>query len=384
MDGVVDRFLTWSRGAPLTGRVGAARALARAYLTSELSGPEREEIETAMTVLLDDSAIEVRLVLADSLAKSQHAPAHIIMTLAADADPVALMVAEHSPVILDSELVDMAATRGEAMQIAIANRPFLSRAVSAAIGEVGTVEACRALVVNPGARIPRFTLDRIVARHGDHPELRLALLERKDLPLDVRQVLLGKLAGALRDLIVGHGWTTPERAAAVTEDARECATIAASFEAPADNLPALVAQLIEGNALTPAFLIRAVAAGQTLLFETALSTLARVPKERVAALVASGRTANLRALLQKAGLPHKTFPAFAAAIDVIRKGEAMAEPGEAGDYRRAAALIDTIVTKYQRRPDRELDHILALLRRFARDAKRAAARDYAEQVRAAA
>jgi uncharacterized protein (DUF2336 family) len=384
MDGVVTRFLTWSRGAPVAGRVGAARALARAYLTSELSPEEREQVETAMTVLLDDQAVEVRLVLADALGKSQHAPAHIIMTLATDAEPVALIVAEHSPVILDSELVDMAATRGEAMQIAIASRPFLSRAVSAALGEVGSAEACRALVINAGARVPRFTLDRIVGRHGDCPELRLALLERKDLPLDVRQVLLGKLAGALRDLIVGHGWTTPERAAAVTDDARECATIAASFEAPVDNLPALVAQLMEGNALTPAFLIRAVAAGQALLFETALSMLARVPKERVAALVASGRTANLRALLQKAGLPHKTFPAFSAAIDVIRQGEALAEPGEGGDYRRAAALIDAIVTKYQRRPDRELDQILALLRRFARDAKRAAARDYAEQIRAAA
>ena len=58
-----------------------------------------------------------------------------------------------------------------------------------------------------------------------------------------------------------------------------------------------------------------------LLFETALSMLAKVPLERVAALIASGRSTNLRALLQKASLPQKTFPAFAAAIDVIRKGD---------------------------------------------------------------
>ena len=42
-------------------------------------------------------------------------------------------------------------------------------------------------------------------------------------------------------------------------------------------------------------------------------------------------------------------------------------------------MIDAIVTRYQKRQDRELDQILALLRRFARDAKRSAARDYAEQ-----
>lgn len=382
MNAIVDQFLGWARTAPVSGRVGAARALARAYLTSELSLDERSQIDTALTVLLDDPAVEVRMMLADALAKSEHAPPHVIMALAGDAEPVALLVAEHSPVILDSELVDMVAMRGETMQIAIASRPFLSRAVSAAIGEVASASACLALVGNRGARVPRFTLDRIVARHGDHPELRLALLERNDLPLDVRQVLVGKLADALRQLMVGHGWTTPDRAAQVTEDARECATIAASFEAPADNLPALVGQLIEGKALTPAFLIRAVAAGQILLFETALSMLAHIPQDRVAALIASGRSSNLRALLQKAKLPASTFPAFIAAFEVIRNGDPLADADS--DYRRATHIIDAIVSRMQSRPERELDQILALLRRFTRDAKRAAARDYAEQLRQAA
>ncbi len=377
MSAMVDNFLDWARRAPVSARTGAAKALARAYLGSALPEDERDDIETAMTVLLDDAAVEVRTVLADTLADSENAPAHIIMTLACDAEPIARMVAERSPVILDCELVDMVAMRGEAMQIAIASRPFLSRAVSAAIGEVGTAEACRALVSSRGARVPRFSLDRIVARHGDCPELRLALLERSDLPLEVREMLLGRLAEALRELVVAHGWTTPERAATVTRDAHECATIAAAFEAPADNMPALVRQLIEGDALTPAFLIRAVAAGQTLLFETALSTLAKVPRERVSALIASGRQSTLKALLERAKLPKKTIPVFTAAIDVIRKGDAFA--GRNGDYRRATALIDAIVTRYQKRPDRELDQILALLRRFARDAKRSAARGYAEQ-----
>jgi uncharacterized protein (DUF2336 family) len=382
MGAMVGDFLNWARGAPVASRADAARTMARAYLRSELEPGERDEIETAMTALLDDPAVEVRLVLAEALCRTEKAPAHIIMSLAGDAEPIALTVAEHSPVVLDSELVDMVAVRGETMQIAIASRPFLSRAVSAAIGEVGTAAACRALVVNRGARVPRFTLDRIVARHGDCPELRLALLERRDLPLDVRETLLGKLAEALRDLIVGHQWTTPERAAAVTQDARECATIAASFEAPADSIPALIHQLIEGQALTPAFLIRAVAAGQTVLFESALSALAKVPRPRVSALIASGRPANLRALLQKANLPQKTFPAFAAAIDVIRKGEAL--NGGDNDYRRATYLIDAIVARYQQRRDRELDQILALLRRFARDAKRSAVRGYVEQLKDAA
>lgn len=334
-----------------------------------------------MTVLLDDSAIEVRLALARELAESELAPQHLVLSLAADKDPVAALVARLSPLILDSELVDIVAMRSSAVQVAVARRPFLSRAVSAAIGEVSGVEACRTLIENGGARIPRFTLDRIVARHGDIPEMRLTLLERKDLPLEVREALLGRLAAALRELIVSHEWLEAGRADAVIRDAKECATIAASFEAPADNMPALIAQLIAGKALTPAFLIRAVAAGQTLFFEVALSALARVPHERVSSLIASGRRSNLRALLQQARLPARTFPAFTAAIEVIRTADFRAADG---DHRRATQLIDAIVERYRQRPDRELDQMLMLLRRFAREAKRAAARGRAQELLEAA
>lgn len=379
---IVERFLLWARTAPVARRTEAAHALARGYLLSPLAPAERDQVEAAMTVLLDDSALEVRLALADALAASEQAPHHIILLLAADKPAVAAIVAERSPLLLDSELVDMIGGADMEVQAAIARRPYVSRAVSAALAEVGCANACRELLANPGARVPRFSLDRAVARHGDCPELRLALLQRADLPLDVRQALLARLTASLRELIVSHDWMTDEKAEAVTRDARECATIAAAFEAPVDHVPALVQQLMQAGELTPAFLIRAVVSGQTLLFETALSQLAQVPPQRVGALVASGRAASLAAILQKAGLPKSTFPVFAAAVDVIRSGDAAS--GALGDYRRATYLIDAIVTRYQQRPDRERDQILALLRRFAAEAKRSAARGYACQIREAA
>jgi uncharacterized protein (DUF2336 family) len=378
---IVEDFLRWTRTAPVERRREAAQALARSYLLSPLDPSERDQVEAAMTVLLDDRAPEVRLALAQELARSEQAPHHIILSLAADKPAVSTIVVEHSPIILDSELVDLAATREPEVQTAIARRPFVSRSVAAAICEVSCAEACLALLENKGARVLRFSLDRIVDRHGDVPELRFALLERDDLPLEVRQVLISRLAGSLKQLIVSHDWMAAERADAVTREARERATIAAAFEVAADGMVALVASLLHAGELTPAFLIRAVASGQTALFETALSVLARMPRERVGALIASGRGANLNALLQKAGLPPRTFPAFQAAIDVIREDVAS---GASSDYRRATDLIDAIVARYGRRKDREMDAILALLRRFATEAKRAAARDYALQVREAA
>jgi hypothetical protein len=85
--------------------------------------------------------------------------------------------------------------------------------------------------------------------------------------------------------------------------------------------------------------------------------------------------------LQQARLPARTFPAFTAAIEVIRTAEFGAAES---DYRRATQLIDAIVERYRQRPDRELDQMLMLLRRFAREAKRAAARGRAQELLKAA
>lgn len=382
MSPIVERFLTWARTAPLARRQEAAHALARAFLHSPMTDEERTEVEATLTVLLDDSAMEVRLALADALARSEKAPHHLVVALAGDKTPIAALVAEHSPLILDSELVDMLGTRDEIIQIAIASRPFVSRAVSAALAEVGTAAACEALLMNPGARVLRFSLDRIVARHGDCPQLRFALLERDDLPPEIRQGLLFRLSNQLRELIVEHQWLAPAQAESVVRDARESATIATAFEAPAESMQFLVRGLMHAKALTPAFLIRAVAAGQTLLFEESLAALAGIPHHRVASLVASGRAANFRALLESAGLPPRTYPAFSAAVEVIRTEDHSAGPDR--DYRRASALLDAILSHYQRKPDRELDVILALLRRYSVHAKRTAAREFAQEMLEAA
>ena len=81
---IVERFLQWVRTAPVSRRAEAAHALARSYLYSPLAQEERDGVEAAMTVLLDDPAAHVRYALADALGASDKAPHHIILTLAAD------------------------------------------------------------------------------------------------------------------------------------------------------------------------------------------------------------------------------------------------------------------------------------------------------------
>jgi len=163
---IVRQFLQWVRTAEATERAEASSALARAYVYSDLSDDDRAAAEGAMILLLDDPSPLVRYALADALGASGAAPAAVVHALINDQPDIATLVLERSPLLLDSDLVDAVAVGSAEMQCAIARREMLPRAVSAAIAEVGSAEACLTLIENADADIAEFSLTRIVQRFG--------------------------------------------------------------------------------------------------------------------------------------------------------------------------------------------------------------------------
>src|SRR3954468_13321722 len=158
---IVRQFLQWVRTAEAAERAEATSALARAYLYSDLSLDDRAAAEGAMILLLDDHSPLVRYALADALAASGDAPAAVVHALINDQPDIATRVLERSPLLLDSDLVDSVAVGGAPMQCAIARSEMLPRAVSAAIAEVGSAEACLTLIENMNADIAVFSVERI-------------------------------------------------------------------------------------------------------------------------------------------------------------------------------------------------------------------------------
>ncbi|MBL8589511.1 MAG: DUF2336 domain-containing protein, partial [Methylobacteriaceae bacterium] len=150
---LVRRFLTWSLTASAGDRADAASALARAWLYGDLSPEDQREADVAMTTLLDDPSPLVRRALAEAVAGAADAPRHLALALASDQSDVAAIVLTRSMALRDSDLIDCAAIGDAFAQAAIALRPRLSSAVSAAIAEIGAREALIALAVNSGADI---------------------------------------------------------------------------------------------------------------------------------------------------------------------------------------------------------------------------------------
>ena len=128
---IVRQFISWIRTAPAGERAEATRALARAWLISDLTEDDRIVAEGALLMLLDDPSPLVRQAMAEVFAYSAEAPAAIVQALAADQPAIALPVLEHSPLLIDADLVDIVATGCDEMQCAIARRvnlPEIGRA----------------------------------------------------------------------------------------------------------------------------------------------------------------------------------------------------------------------------------------------------------------
>src|SRR5216684_1773460 len=107
---IVRQFINWIRTAPAGERAEATRALARAWLISDLSAEDRAAAEGALLMQLDDASPLVRQAMAEVFARSTEAPAAIVQALSLDQPTVALPVLEHSPLLIDADLVDIVST----------------------------------------------------------------------------------------------------------------------------------------------------------------------------------------------------------------------------------------------------------------------------------
>jgi uncharacterized protein (DUF2336 family) len=376
---IVRHFLRWIQTATAGDRADASSALARAYLHSGLSADDRAAAEAAMVVLLDDPSPLVRRALADALATSDQAPHGVLIGLLQDQPDIAAVVARHSPLLLEAELVDLVATGEPIVHFAIARRADLPAPVAAAIAEVGCLEACHAMVALGLAEIPSFSLDRIIDRFGDEPELREALFQRADLTAGSRQALIVKLSEALTRFVSARAWLGEERAGRIAREASEKATVAIAAGSDGDALRPLAGHLRRSGQLTTGLILRALLSGHLGLFEEALAELSGLSARRVSGLVSDRHGGGFRALYDRAGLPASAYPAFSAALEAWH-GEGGGTAARSGQGHLRRRMVERVLAAYAPLASGELDQLLALLRRFAAEAARDEARAFTEDL----
>jgi uncharacterized protein (DUF2336 family) len=374
---IVRQFISWVRTAPAGERAEATRALARAWLVSDLSEEDCAAAEGALLMLLDDPSPLVRQAMAEVFARSTEAPGAIVQSLSLDQPSVALPVLEHSPLLIDADLVDLIAIGDSEVQCAIARRVNLPPSVCAAIAEVGTAAAALELIENAHAELAPFSWDRIVERHGHLGAIRESMLVLEDLPAATRVALVAKLSDTLAQFIAARNWLSADRAGRIANEARERSTINIAARSLGDDMHELVLHLRATGQLTAGLILRALLSGNLELFDHALAELSGLPPARVSSLLHDRGGASLRALLTRAGLPESTFGAFRVAL------EAGHEIGFVdtldGAVRLRRRMVERVLTHCETDPQ-AAEPLLILLRRFATEAAREEARMFCDEV----
>jgi uncharacterized protein (DUF2336 family) len=374
---IVRQFINWVRTAPAGERAEATRALARAWLISDLSEDDRTAAEGALLMLLDDTSPLVRQAMAEVFARCAEAPAAIVQALSLDQPSVALPVLEHSPLLIDADLVDIVATGNCDTQCAIARRINLPASVCAAIAEVGTPAAALELIENACAELAPFSWDRIVERHGHLAAIRESMLVLEDLPAATRVALVAKLSDTLAQFVVARNWLSADRAERIASEARERSTVNIAARSRGDDMRGLVRHLRAAGQLTAGLILRALLSGNLELFDSAMSELSGLPQARVSALLHDRGGASLNALLIRAGLPESTFAAFRVALEA---GHETGFVGTAeGAVRLRRRMVERVLTHCE--TDRQAaEPLLILLRRFATESAREEARMFCDEL----
>jgi uncharacterized protein (DUF2336 family) len=374
---IVRQFINWIRTAPAGERAEATRSLARAWLISDLSEDDRAAAEGALLMLLDDTSPLVRQAMAEVFARSTDAPAAIVQALSHDQASIALPVLEHSPLLIDADLVDLVATGNGEIQCAIARRLNVPTSVCAAIAEVGSASAALELIENPYADLAPFSWDRIVERHGHLAAIREAMLMLEDLPGATRVALVAKLSDTLAQFVVARNWLSADRAILIASEARDRSTVNIAARSRGDDMRSLVRHLRTTGQLTAGLILRALLSGNFELFDHALAELSDMPQPRVSALLHDRGRASLHALLMRAGLPESTFAAFRIALEVSDETGFVDSVGGAARLRRR--MVERVLTHCE--TDRQAtEPLLILLRRFATESAREEARMFCDEL----
>jgi uncharacterized protein (DUF2336 family) len=140
----------------------------------------------------------------------------------------------------------------------------------------------------------------------------------------------------------------------------------------------LIEHLRASGQLNAGLILRALLSGNIALFEHALADLSGLPLARVSALVHDRRSAGLRALYERAGLPASTYAAFHEAVEAMNDIGPM--EGQDGSVRLRRRVVERVLARCADGSIGDVEPLLTLLRRFAAEAAREEARAFCAEL----
>ena len=303
-----------------SGDIAARRQLAAqlARLMGDPAAPaaEKNEIIPSLLKLAVDPVSDIRRLLADELVMIDDLHADLAFAIIADSDDIALPFLAMTRALDNWRMLAVAQVGDAARQMVVAQRDDLSGEIVAYIAGHCDEDVCASLLDNDSAHLQPDDCRRLYVRFRDHPEIVERLLERADLPLEVRILQAKRAANRVHTLMAERGWIPANDAEAIVVDAEETTLLKILETAQILELDRLIPFLCAKQMLTTSIILRAALRGRMAIVERALAYLTSTSLPKVRQKIASHGIMGLKSVISASGLPGASFWLLRAATDI--------------------------------------------------------------------
>ncbi len=295
--------------------------------------------------LVHDAEHDIRLRLARQLACTDWPPPDLIRLLAFDEIEIAAPIIAESPLLQDSDLLQLLIESTIDHQIAVARRPRIDAAVVEAILEADEAAVLCALAGNDTADVSPISLAALVERSRRQSILRAPLCRHPRLSSDLALRLYLWVGQSVRialaeRFVLGRDQIDRAIAEAVRE-AHSAGDLAP--EVGGEGLDQrlfqeqqLVEKLHSAGQLRPGFLLRMLREGRLGVFVNALAALGQFEVTQIFQALDSQKPELLALACAAVGIDRSVFPDILEAVRALNKGR---PGGGAEGLRRAAGAF---------------------------------------------
>jgi uncharacterized protein (DUF2336 family) len=266
--------------------------------------------DDVFSLLIEEIENKARAELSNRLAPVSNAPVKVLRKLANDDDiAVAGPVLKLAPRLAESDLVEVASTKGQAHLHAISARRSLGEAVTDVLVRRGDRHVARRVAENRGARLSERGFYRLVKRAEEDGILAEKVGLRPDIPAAMFRDLLSKATAVVHKRLIASA--TPEVRAAICDVLAKVSKEVGARVGPRDYRAAqrVVLKLERGNQLDEDTLVSFCSEGKFEEAVVALATLAKVPLKIADRLMGGERPDPVLILCKAAGLSWQSVKA---------------------------------------------------------------------------
>lgn len=346
-------------------RIDVAQHIVQAVRTGGLSPDDQARADDVLRLMTQDAAVRVREALSEVLASVPNVPADVVRCLANDVDRIAAPILQHSPLLSESELIEIVKTGSTAKQSAIASRPHVPEAVARTIVEEASEAPVTLLIENPGAELSPVAMERAVDRFGDSESVSRSLARRADLPVTVAERLVSVVSEQVRAYLLSRPDFSQALAHGLADQSRERAIISLFDDyGRGRNISLMVDQLARTNRLTSSLILRAACTGDMGFLEAAMARLSGLGLPEAWRFLHDKGREGIDAIVAAAHLPKVAAPVLVAALDAYRDLESESDRLDRATFR--TRMIQRVLTDCQGLAADDLNYLLLKVDQMAR------------------